>query len=302
MDAEKELVALGFAYAGAIRPTDSGKSCSSEIKREIGGFVVYALVVENQIKKFGKTSTGIKKRIRGHASALDGVMRRGKATGDPFKRLAPEAIRANQEINVWARASTPSTYVSEELELNLKYQPAWVDNSRATTIISLRLAPDEQRLIEEAAKKKGWKAATFIRASALERAAQVVNLSRPTSFDFAGAAKRFAEVLVAPRTVGVADENAVHEGVVYDQGMSFGRFGAGPIAVTVSKDVTLDQGWLHDFKPAPLAPEQVEQLHMALRLGGAEFAAELIAECRRIGNVASDPNLPPPIDPQSLKG
>lgn len=83
--------------------------------------------------------------------------------------------------------------------------------------------------------------------------------------------------------------------------MSLGRFGAGPIAVTVSKDVTLDQGWLHNFEPAPLTPEHVEQLHMAFRYGGAEFAAELISECRKLGNVAGDPNLPHPIDPQNPK-
>ena len=37
-----------------------------------------------------------------------------------------------------------------------------------------------------------------------------------------------------------------------------------------------------------------------MRLGGAEFAAELIVECRRLGSVADDPNLPPPIDPHNL--
>ena len=69
----------------------------------------------------------------------------------------------------------------------------------AATTLSLRLTQDERRLIEEAAAKKGWKAANLSGVSALERAAQVLNLSRPTSFDFSGAAKRFAEALVARR-------------------------------------------------------------------------------------------------------
>jgi hypothetical protein len=100
-----------------------------------------------------------------------------------------------------------------------------------------------------------------------------------------------------PRLPQVALERVirhlVHEGVVYDAGLSLARFGVGRINVNVSKDVTLDEGYLHDFRPAPLAPEQVEQLQVAMQLGGAEFATELIGECRRLGNVANDPNLPP---------
>jgi hypothetical protein len=45
---------------------------------------------------------------------------------DPFKRLAPAVIEANQDIEVWARESTASTYQTEKRELNLKYEPDWL--------------------------------------------------------------------------------------------------------------------------------------------------------------------------------
>jgi hypothetical protein len=57
---------------------------------------------------------------------------------------------------------------------------------------------------------------------------------------------------------------------------------------------------LHDIQPAALTRDQVEELSQAVRLGGAEFAAELVVECRRLASAASDPNLPPPIDPGNI--
>jgi len=156
------------------------------------------------------------------------------------------------------------------------------------TTLSLRLTADERRLIEEAAKEKGWKAANFLRVSALERAAQVLNLSRPTSFDFSGAAKRFAQASLAPRGVLVVDE-------VFDL---HGPFGEGMIEFTGSVETRLADVEIREIRPAPLTREEVDKFEASMRLGGAEFAAELIVECRRLGNVANDPNLPPPIDPR----
>ncbi len=161
----------------------------------------------------------------------------------------------------------------------------------AVTTLSLRLMADERRLIEEAAKEKGWKAANFLRVSALERAAQVLNLSRPTSFDFSGAAKRFAEALLAPRRVLVADELLDLQG----------PFGEGRIEFPGSEETRLGDVEIREIRPAPLTREEVDKFEASMRLGGAEFAAELIVECRRLGNVANDPNLPPPIDPHNLK-
>ena len=174
-----------------------------------------------------------------------------------------------------------------------KYQHERMGNETpAVTTLSLRLTADERRLIEAAAKEKGWKAANFLRVSALERAAQVLNLSRPTSFDFSGAAKRFAEALLAPRSVLVADEI----------GELQGPFGVGTIELPGGNvETRLGDVYFKEFRPASLTHEEVDKLEASMRLGGPEFAAELIVECRRLGNVANDPNLPPPIDPHNLK-
>jgi uncharacterized protein (DUF1778 family) len=175
-------------------------------------------------------------------------------------------------------------------------------NSKSTepTTLSIRLLPEERRLIDEAAKAKGWKAANFLRVTALERAAQVLNLSRPTSFDFSGAAKRIAEVLVAPRTAGIVDNDLANE-------VPFGPFREGPIATqAVANPLNSDHVRVKDLglvhlKPSPLTDVQVDELQNAMRLGGQEFAAALIVECHRLTGGTGDPNLPPPIDPQNLK-
>ena len=125
-DVRKELEALGFSRAGSICPLDGGKSCRADLAAEVPGYVVYALVVGDQIKKFGKTRTGIKNRLGGTANALAGVLRDPtKPRNDPFKRLAPRIVEANQEIEVWAKESAVETYTQEEVELNLKYTPEW---------------------------------------------------------------------------------------------------------------------------------------------------------------------------------
>jgi hypothetical protein len=129
MDVRKELQALGFIQVGAIRPIDVGtrKSCMAHVPLAGPEYVVYAFVVGDEIKKFGKTRPGIKNRILSTASALKGIMADPtRPRNDPFKRLAPKVMEANQEIEVWARNSSARTYAYEEQELNLKYKPEWV--------------------------------------------------------------------------------------------------------------------------------------------------------------------------------
>jgi uncharacterized protein (DUF1778 family) len=306
----QKLRTLGFVHAGAIRPSDSGTSCYADLDREVEGCVVYALVVGGLVMKFGsagRENATLRDRMRSTASTLNGVLRLADGRPlsdagwqrrrlDAFKQHAPAVIAANQEIEVWAKNSTASTCAAEELELNLKFKPEWKKSTNSTdpTTLSIRLTPGELRTIKEAAGKKGWKAAHFLRVSALERAAQALNLSRPSSFDFSGAAKRFAEVLIAPRTVRFADPDLPYE--------SWAPFGEGPLNRPEYEGVLMTTMHLADFRPAPLTREQVEELQEAMRLGGAEFAAELIVECRRLGGVANDSNLPPPIDPHNIKG
>ena len=157
------------------------------------------------------------------------------------------------------------------------------------------MTPEERRLIEQAAVRKGWKVAHFLRVGALERAAHVLNLSRPTSFDFSGAAKRLAHVLVAGRDVGFIR----HEGNVH-----LGRLREGELLDQLEPPLDAGDDGIsgpHDIQPAALTREQVEDLSQAFRLGGLEFATELVVECRRLLGGTSDPNLPPPIDPSRIK-
>lgn len=171
---------------------------------------------------------------------------------------------------------------------------------KASGIVSLRLSPEERQLVEAAAAKKGWKAATFLRVSALERAAHVLNLSRPTSFDFSGLAKKLAEILVGERTVEVADYGSPTDPVW--------RFGEGHMDIEfgptrlghIDLDLTLRDCILRDFSPSALKRNEVDLLHAALRLGGVEFAEQLVSECRRLLGESNDPNLPPPLDPFNL--
>lgn len=163
----------------------------------------------------------------------------------------------------------------------------------ASIVVSVRLSPEERTLLEEAAAQRGWKLARFLRVSALERAAHVLNTSRPTSFSFQAAAERLAEGLVGPRRVQMVDPEA---------NAAWGDFGAGPVDFPYADKVTLDRVRLEGFTPAPLSAPEMEQFREAVRLGGTEFVAQVVAECQRVLRAAPDTTLPPPIDPDALKG
>src|SRR5687767_12061710 len=115
MRPQERVGELGFVRVASIRPVDGGRGCRAVITRPMEGFLVYALIAEEQIKKFGKTKGSIGRRICGHASALDGVLRHGRKLNDPFKRLARTVITRNEEIEVWARCFAEETYSQVEL-------------------------------------------------------------------------------------------------------------------------------------------------------------------------------------------
>lgn len=132
MNVRDELKKLGFECAGAMLPVDGGRACRAAMDREVTGFVVYAHVVEGQIKKFGTTKAPLRKRVGQNASTITRViaLSDGRAMQDArwhhrpfdaFKRLAPEEIKANRPIEVWARESTEADYKSLERELNAKF-------------------------------------------------------------------------------------------------------------------------------------------------------------------------------------
>ena len=133
MSIRTELNALGFELVGAIKPHSDGKGCKAEMSRNVDGFVVYAHVVGDEIKKFGTTKAPLRSRVGQNASTITQLiaLAEGRAKSDAawhhrpfdaFKRLAPEVIRSNQTIEVWAKVSTEAEYRVLERELNGRYQ------------------------------------------------------------------------------------------------------------------------------------------------------------------------------------
>jgi hypothetical protein len=99
---------------------------------EFSGFVVYAHVVGDQLKKFGTTKAPLRRRVSQNASTITQViaLAEGKAERDAawhhrpfdtFKRFAPEVIKANQPIDVWAVESTEAEYKVLERNLNARF-------------------------------------------------------------------------------------------------------------------------------------------------------------------------------------
>jgi hypothetical protein len=132
MDVRQELEGLGFQRAGEMIPFDGGSSCRAIMDRDFTGYIVYAHVVGNQIKKFGTTKAPLRNRVSQNASNISQViaLSEGRAERDAawhhrpfdtFKRFAPEVIKANQAIEVWAFQSTESEYKVLERDLNARF-------------------------------------------------------------------------------------------------------------------------------------------------------------------------------------
>jgi hypothetical protein len=125
---KEELEAAGFRRAGTVYP-DPAKVVRVQIDWDVQGFVVYIMVVNNEVKKVGSTGrkhSAFKGRMHSTFSALRTVMQAGPPyLGDPFKQHAPATILSNQEIELWAQEFTADTFQAKETELNNKYQPEW---------------------------------------------------------------------------------------------------------------------------------------------------------------------------------
>lgn len=130
---QETLRELGFVHAGAMRPIEGGQRCVMDIQ-DVRGFVIYAHVVGDQIKKFGITTPSLRSRVAQNISTINQViaLAEGRAASDArwhhrpfdaFKRLAPLVIRGNQAIDVWALQSTDADYrvIERELTRNSKH-------------------------------------------------------------------------------------------------------------------------------------------------------------------------------------
>jgi hypothetical protein len=74
MDVLQGLTRLGFEEVGAIRPLNGGLTCRPEMDRDVQGFVVYAHVVGDAIKKFGTTRAPLRSRVGQNASTTNQVI------------------------------------------------------------------------------------------------------------------------------------------------------------------------------------------------------------------------------------
>jgi hypothetical protein len=125
----EELHADGFWRGGTVY-ADAATTLRVQIDRDVHGFVVYIMVVNQEFMKAGITETPFSTRMRSTFNSLKNKM--GDRAGHPryqektFKEHAQSAIREKQEIELWAQ-NFPSfeLMMAKEKELNEKYQGMW---------------------------------------------------------------------------------------------------------------------------------------------------------------------------------
>ncbi len=130
----EQLKTLGFAPAGVVVP-DALSLLRVVIERPVTGYAVYAMVVGDEIKKFGTTgrkNSTFKQRMHSTFSALRCVIQGGAPfTGDPFKRNAPTAVIQGKEIELWVHESTQEAFEELESALNNQFRPEWTKEGAA---------------------------------------------------------------------------------------------------------------------------------------------------------------------------
>jgi len=124
----QRLIEMGFRPAGVVVP-DAAQVLRVRVDRDMPGYGVYAMLVGEDVKKFGTTgrkNSCFKSRMSSTFSALRQVIRRGPPfTGDPFKRFAPAPILRGETIQLWLKPSSADTFEVEETELNNRFRPEW---------------------------------------------------------------------------------------------------------------------------------------------------------------------------------
>ncbi len=152
-DVRKELREVhGLDHVGWIRAgACPGGRCRAKhepghyhayIERDIEKFAVYALIIGDQIMMVGKAGSGsgnstLAHRMQGIASCGNELwlFDEGRPVSpfdwnvrgrDIFKQVITAVIRSRQEIEVYAGAFTASTFEQKKRELNVKYNPPWV--------------------------------------------------------------------------------------------------------------------------------------------------------------------------------
>jgi uncharacterized protein (DUF1778 family) len=139
----------------------------------------------------------------------------------------------------------------------------------ATITYSIRLTDQQRDRLVEAAQVRGWTPTALIRIAALEKAAHILNISRPTTFNFKQAASLAADHLAKPRLVLQHDEAT-------DSWFS-----------EVNEKLQVD--------PPSLSAPELARIKRAAHLGGNEFLNLVVDFCE--GLLAPEPQLTEPLDP-----
>ena len=157
-------------------------------------------------------------------------------------------------------------------------------SSKGSTTISTRLDVDQRELIERAAELKNWSPAKLMRVAALEKAAAIVNLSEPKSFDFRELAREVAIQLTRPG-YRLFDE-CLDSDITND-------------VQEVVSQTNYDHSVTTSIITDRLTRRDIDRLARALRLGGADFF-ELVLDCCERFDPGSRNTLEDPIDPTEL--
>ena len=140
-----------------------------------------------------------------------------------------------------------------------------------TTTYSIRLTCQQRDWLVEAAQARGWTPTALIRIATLEKAAHILNISKPTTFNFKEVASMAAERLAKPRYVLQHDE------------------------ATDSWFWPPDGPGEYQVAPDSLSPQELVRIKEAARYGGIEFLKLFFDFCE--GVLAPEPQRTEPIDP-----
>lgn len=139
-------------------------------------------------------------------------------------------------------------------------------------------------MLAEAAALRGWTPTNLLRVAALERAAQILNTSRPTKLNLSRLAEQVAATLCEPREVEKQWEEP-----------------DAPVQKVPLEHIKELEGFHWWFTPPPLSENDVESLRQAVRLGGPDFLNRVLGECTRLlERDAPAQELPDPVDPDSF--
>lgn len=129
-----ELAAYGFRRGGTVFP-DPATVLRVEIERDFTGFVVYMMVVNDEVMKAGKTEGGFRTRMLSSFNSLKNKM--GDKADHPryqeqtFKEHAQATIRAGHQVELWATScETGAQMLAMEKELNDKYRGIWTKEGK----------------------------------------------------------------------------------------------------------------------------------------------------------------------------